>query len=216
MRPFLISCFIFGSLLLGSCSRPYKNLILNKQQTSSINFAPKFDNELYRCVVYGKFVFKKFHLTGLLYFKNLSDTATRVVFQNEMGITYFDFGWDKNDSFQINYIIDQMNKPALIRILKKDFELLLFKINNSKPVVYQNKENDFIYRYGLSKGYAYYILNTNKELSSIENSDEKRKIILIKFYPSERDYTLSDEITIKHLRAHFTITLKKLNQDVVE
>lgn len=61
-------------------------------------------------------------------FKEMEAAATRVAFQTKMGITYFDFGWDNVNQFTVHQIMDQMNKPALIKTLKKDFELLCLKI----------------------------------------------------------------------------------------
>ena len=217
MRQFQISCLIFVSLFLASCSKPYKNLVLQEQNKMSASFEPKFETELFRCVVDGKFVFKKFHLTGLLYFKNFSDTAVRIVFQNEMGLTYFDFGWDSKDSFQVNYIIEQMDKPALIQTLKKDFELLLFKNKNPNDYsLFTDKDKNSVYRYAMPKGFAFYILDKNKRLAFIENADEKRKVIQIKLDPPTPVGEFANQIIIQHLRANFTITLKKLEQDVIE
>src|SRR3954454_8249177 len=99
---------LFASLLLlASCAKPYKHLSAVSAQFQTKGLNPQFETELYRCTVDGQFLFRKFHLSGLIYFKNFSDTATRIIFQNEMGMTYFDFGWDAHDSFQVNYITEQ-------------------------------------------------------------------------------------------------------------
>jgi len=209
--------FLFVSLFLVSCGKPYKDLVLQQGNITTRTFQPEFTTELFRCTVDGKFLFKKFHLSGLLYFKNFSDTATRVVFQNEMGLTYFDFGWDKQAVFQVNYIMEQMDKPALINTLKKDFELLMFKnIEQSSRAYFKNNSGEAIFRFKLPKGFAYYILDGNNALKGIENADEKRKVVCMDFAPPNQSNQFAEQITIKHLRANFSISLKKLQQDVTE
>lgn len=217
MRQFQISYLIFISLLFVSCAKPYKDLALQKQPSTTISFAPQFSQDLFRCVVDGKFVFKKFHLTGLLYFKNFSDSATRIVFQNEMGLTYFDFGWNNKDSFQVNYIIEQMDKPALIQTLKKDFELLLFKNKTASSYkLFLDEVDNSVYRFAMPKGFAYYILDKDNNLIEIEHADEKKKVVKIKLEPPTVPSVLANQIIIEHLRANFTISLKKLEQDAIE
>ena len=79
-------------LLFASCSAPYRHL---KQQPadnqSALRFKPVFEKALYRCVVDGGFIFKKYHLSGLLFFKTLENGTVRAIYQNEMGFTFFDF-----------------------------------------------------------------------------------------------------------------------------
>ena len=182
------------------------------------NIRPHFETALYRCTVNGRFFVKKFHLSGLLFFKNFSDTATRVVFQNEMGITYFDFGWDAKDSFRVNFIIDKMNKPALIKTLKKDFDLLFLKqIDPASQQMLKNKSGqDVALRFRLEKGFAYYFLNEGGLLKSIANADEQRKVVVMDFDPPAPKNELPQHAELRHLRACFSISLQKLSQNAVE
>jgi len=176
MRYFLFISF----LLFASCGSPYKSLtqLTNGAKSEQEVLKPHFKTALYRCIVDGKFLFKQFHLSGLLFFKNDADTATRVVFQNELGVTYFDFGWNKQDRFHVHFIMDKMNKPALIKTLKKDFELLLVKnINTNSRQRFQNKAGQNVIRFGLEKGFVYYIYNKAGRLERIENADEKRTVV---------------------------------------
>ncbi len=213
--------FLYISLLLLTLSCN-KKIYKDKQEISfssaisAADLKPRFNQELYRCVVDGKFALKKFHLSGLLYFKNFSDTATRVLFQSEMGATFFDFGWDQKDSFKVYSIIDQMNKPALIKTLKKDFELLLVKNLGNAPSGIFNFNHDpsksFV-RFELEKGFVYYIIDKERKLQGIENADEQRKVVVMDISPAETAQGLPASLSIKHLRAGFTIDLKKINRD---
>lgn len=211
---------IFVSLLfMVGCSKTNykdkKEVTLTKTFTAA-DFRPDFEKVLYRCEVNGKFALKKFHLSGILYIKNFDDKNTRVIFQSEMGATLFDFGWNANDSFQVYAIIDQMNKAALIKTLQKDFELLLVKKLNNKPEGDFNfdKNPDIFYtKFNLEKGFVYYVTNRSGKLISIENADDKQKVVLMKLGKETPLKTLPEALKIKHLRAGFTIDLKQINQD---
>lgn len=216
MRYFLFASL---SLLLFSCSGKIyqdKQEVTLSQSFIANDLQPLFQKELYRCVVDGKFALKKFHLSGILYLKNFEDSTTRVVFQSEMGSTFFDFGWDKKDSFQVFSIIEQMDKPALIKTLKKDFELLLVKNLTDKPSgIYQFGKNnkEYYVRFELDKGFVYYVVDANRRLTAIENADDKRKVIVMDMNPATSLQALSEKISIRHLRAGFTIDLKKINNN---
>src|ERR1043165_5751461 len=118
---------------------------------------PVFAKELFRCNVNGRFLFKRFHLSGLLLAKKLGDT-TRVVFQNEMGFPFFDFQWDGHDSFSVVSINERLNKPALIKTLQNDLEMLMvMKLSKDPPILFKNKiGNETWFRYPRNKGYVYY------------------------------------------------------------
>ena len=54
-------------------------------------------------------------------------TTVCILFQSEMGLTYFDFVWSNDNHFKVINVIKQMNKKAVINTLRKDFELMLMK-----------------------------------------------------------------------------------------
>ena len=85
---------------------------------------------------------KKHHLTGLFLVKRapvryhkgttqpgpdpgIENNAYRVVFVNELGITYFDLEV-KPDSFRVVSCFEALNKKALFSILETDFRILTF------------------------------------------------------------------------------------------
>lgn len=199
-------CFL---LVLAACSNPYRKLQLTeKSGRSAFAYKPQFSKELYRCVVDGKVLFKKFHLSGVLFFKNMPDKGTRVIFQNEMGFAFFDFEWTAKDSFSVKHIIPQLNKPAVVKTLRKDLELLLLR-NLDKSTETSFTDGTNIYeRFTLAKGYAYYI-EDGKRLLRIENAGRK-KVMAINLGADARKTTLTDSIFIKHYKANFTIALKKI------
>ena len=200
-------------LLCAACSNPYKHL---QQQTtatqpSAFRYQPTFSKELYRCVVDGRFLFKKFHLSGLLFFKTFDDSSTRAVFQNEMGFTFFDFKWDARDAFQVVSIIPQLDKPALVKILEKDMNLVLMKGLHRTTEVSFTKDDELFQRFTLDKGYAYYI-SREDSLERIENAGNS-KVITITMSGNRETGKLPEQLFFQHHKAHFTIQLKKLIQD---
>src|SRR5688500_11320827 len=64
------------------------------------------------------------HISGLLLIKNMPDSSYRVVFTNEGGVTFFDFGFTPAGSFKVYNIIKQLDKKPVIQTLRKDFELI--------------------------------------------------------------------------------------------
>jgi len=215
MKPYLRLSSIIFLLALASCSNPYK--YLTKQETVSrtaLRFKPIFQKELYRCLVDGRFLLKKFHLSGLLLFKKMEDGSTRVVFQNEMGISFFDFEWSKQNVFKVNQIIPQLNKPAVVKTLQKDIQLLLMISLDGKSEQ-QFIQKDLSYnRFSLDKGVAYYISNGEK-LIRIENAG-KRKVTTIEIDDKKTITSMPEKTVFKHHKANFTIQLNKIEQDVNE
>jgi hypothetical protein len=206
---------LLGLLLLAACAAPYKDLQqVSNTPHSALRYKPVFDKVLYRCVVDGRVVLKKFHLSGLLLFKTMDDGSTRAVFQNEMGFSFFDFEWDKNDSFKVNSIIPQLDKPALIRTLQKDMNLLLMKGLMASTETALRQGDEMYYRFTLDKGVAYYI-TTQDKLTSIENAG-KSKVITIALGEKPADTAMPGSVLFTHHKANFTIQLNKIEADADE
>lgn len=214
--------FLFVSILIlgmGCAPRPYKDLKRQENNSSlplqASTYSPKFEKVLYNCHVQGKTPLgKRFSLSGLLFFKQFPDGSERVVFQNQMGITYFDFGWDQSGSFRVHQVITQMDKPALIKTLKKDIELLLFK--NLSPMssgVFIDRIGKAYLRFELKeKGFVYYVFEKGN-ITAIENADEKRKVVVMTLTETKGSNTFAQQISMKHLRANFTIDLTKIQEE---
>lgn len=201
-------------VIFSSCASPYKNLqpVAHTEIAQQLK-PPVFNKALYRCVVDGGYLFKKFHLSGLLLFKTFENGTIRAVFQNEMGYTFFDFEWDKGN-FKVDQIIQQLDKPAVIKTLKKDFELLLrIGIKEGADQLYKKKDETY-HRFTLEKGYAYYIFKNNK-LERIENAGQKNKVITINV-SNALDDELPQNIRYIHHKAKFTIELNKIDANANE
>jgi hypothetical protein len=215
MRTFLRLSSFFFLLFLCSCAAPYKGLQQDTSiKTSALRFRPQFDKVLYRCVVDGRVVLKKFHLSGLLFFKTMEDGTTRAVFQNEMGFTFFDFEWDLRDSFKVNSIIPQLDKPALIKTLEKDMNLLLLKNLDASTEAGFTKEAETLHRFTLKKGMAWYV-EEGGVLKRIENTG-KSKVITIELKDKRAETGMPAAVLFKHHKANFTISLNRIESHAEE
>ncbi len=216
MKPYLrLSSFLLLLAGLFSCGKPYKDLVAQPQVVfSALRFTPAFERELYRCLVDGKFLLKKFHLSGLLLFKKMEDGTTRVVFQNEMGISFFDFEWNEKDEFKVNSIMERLNKPAVIKTLQKDIQLLLLK-GLDKTTERSFQKNDLHYnRFSLENGFVYYISNQEK-LLRVENAG-KKIVTTITIGDKATNSSMPESAFFKHHKANFTIQLTKIVNDADE
>jgi hypothetical protein len=67
---------------------------------------------------------RKHHLSGIMVIRQMEEHSYRVVFTNQVGMTYFDLSV-KVDSFSVIYCFEPLNKKALLKILETDIRLLL-------------------------------------------------------------------------------------------
>jgi hypothetical protein len=208
-----LSCVsVAAALAIAGCgSHPYKHLQAIPAAPSLLGYKPELSRALYRCVADGQFLFKKFHLSGVLLFKAMGDGSTRAVFQNEMGFAFFDFKWDKNDSFSVVSIMDRLNKPAVIKTLQRDMELVLMKGLSPGGELHYLKEGDTLSRFPLGKGAAWYRLHDGS-LTLIDYVG-KSPVTTIDLPGATAKGDLPDTIHIRHHKAHFTIDLTRLSSD---
>ncbi len=185
--------FSFLLALLVGCASDYKYL-----QTTSIDSScadkikpTYFSTAWYTAAVdvYGT------HISGLLLIKNMPDSSIRVVFTNEAGVTFFDFGFLTDGNFKVHSIIDKMDRKPVIQTFRKDFELILgLSFRKGKIESWTGNEQLF---FGVKqkKETAYFI--TSKDCASLRNmelgSKRKRKVSVqvIGSYPSPEGFEIT-------------------------
>jgi hypothetical protein len=216
-------CLRLSSLLLclalvAGCSSPYRHLQkLPDGSGTAMQYKPVFDKALYRCIVDGRVVFKKYHISGLLFFKTLENGTVRAIYQNEMGLTFFDFEWSKDDSFKINKLIPQFNKQAVVKVLKKDMELFLMKgLEERKEILYTNRGKEYLSCYTIDeRGSACYVQHMDT-LVRIENLGKRKTVTTINIAGKQVPDAMPQKARFVHHTANFTIELEKFEQDVNE
>lgn len=196
---------ICALVALMGCASAYRHLTPAVGDVACVQrFKPQLGSALYKTEVdvVGK------HLSGLLVMKRMPDSSTRVVFTSEMGLTFFDFGFARDGAFTVHRIIDQMDKKAVKKTLRKDFELVLMEHTASGRVLTDGVNR--YYAFPQEKGTNYYITDsTCTHLLRVEKAGRKPVVIA-----QLLDYRngVPDSVNIDHQLFHFTITLKKLEE----
>ncbi len=205
-------CLLFSSFLAGlmSCASDYRNLQVSPpdhgcaEKTVPRQLVTSWYNA--SVDVMGR------HLSGLLLVKNMPDSSQRVVFTNEAGITFFDFGFSRQGDFKVYNVIAQLNKKPVIQTLRKDFELVLgvpFRKGYYNRYVF----GDEIY-FGVKqkKETAYFI--TNKDCASLHRlewgSARKRKVSVQ--FPGT-GYPDPDQIELLHFTFNMQIKLSRIHKE---
>lgn len=207
MRYFLLSSICCIVLLVTGCRSVYKGLRPSGGDVNCIRqFSPRFSATLYSTQV----DILKHHLSGLLFFKQMPDSSTRVVFANEMGFKFFDFEFDREGHFTKHFILKKMDKKAVVKTLEQDFALVLLRPDLQQAHI----ATDARYRYIVvptGKGNNYYITDTAcTELVRIEKSSQRRPAVTVWL----QHYTngVPDTINIRHEHFKFNISLQKVEK----
>ncbi len=190
-----------------ACTTVFKGLTDVPGDVAAVQkFKPEFTVALYKTEVnvMGNY------LSGLLLIKKMPDSSTRMLFSNEMGFKFFDFEFSGNGDFKVHYIIKQMNRKAVVKTLRKDFELILMQHpENGAAKLKASSEGLRYYIYPQSKGFNYYITDsTISNLLCMKRASKSKEIVTV----IARDYKdgLPDTIGIEHHNFNFSIALKKI------
>lgn len=92
-----------------------------------------FDTAFEKALFKGTFDISKHHLSGLFFIKRTSPGSVRIMFSNEMGMTFFDVELN-GDEFIIHSCFPSLNKASLMKMLSNDFRLLLIPAANIKSM----------------------------------------------------------------------------------
>jgi len=196
----------FCVMALGGCRSAYDDLRPTGEQTTCIRkFQPAFRADWYTTSVdvYGH------HISGLLLFKVMPDSAVRVVFTNEVGVTFFDFEFTKNDDFRVHQINSQLDRKIVINLLRKDFELLMMRRLGNKPLRIFKRQNEYFDALPGKRETDYFI--TDKDCASllrIEKASKRKKMVEVKLV--ETAGSAPDSVSLQHFTFNMHIALKKL------
>lgn len=208
MLKYGVVCF---ALLLSACHSPYAALQPAPDVSAECvqRLRPAFTSKLYKTEVdiVGK------HLGGLLVFKTMPDSSRRVVFTSETGPTLFDFEFNRG-AFRVLYCQKKLNRKAVLRTLRKDFELLLLENpGQPEPVLHDSTALYFPFRAGSETNY----FRTDRACSRLlgmEKSGRRKKKVLIALSPVESG--MPDSIQIEHRNVNFAIRLTAFNRNTPE
>ena len=150
------------------------------------------------------------HLSGLVLFKTMPDSSLRIVFTNEAGVKFFDFGFLPDGSFKAYSVIKQLNKKPVVKTLQQDFELILMrKVGRETPSIYHDG-NHLKFGFEGKKNTDYVVTDMDCgrliQLEKANGNDSKTKATLF------GQTSTPDSILVKHLTFNMEIKLKKLNR----
>jgi len=210
MLPFRIPCLILSSCLavLLGCSPVHKQMQSANADVQGVQkFKPAFGVALYSTTV----DVSGNHLSGLLLVKKMPDSSTRMVFSNEMGLSFFDFEFSADGNFKVYSIIKKMNRKAVIKTLRHNFELVLMNRLDHSNASVRSLGGQLYFIFPQEKGYHYYITNENgAELLRMERASSK-KVIMEAVMKNYRN-GIPDTIGISHKTFEFNIGLKRIER----
>lgn len=196
-------------MMLTSCTSAYRGLQRTDNDVAACleRFRPKIEQP----VLYATQVdVLQHHLSGLLYFKPMEDGSMRVVFMSEMGMKFFDFEFAKDGSFTKHYMLPKMDKKAVVKTLKKDFEMVLMRQDPAKGTSYVLNGQRYT-AFDLPKGKIYYITDGDcRELLRVENGS-KRKPVAEAFLTHYRN-GVPDSLLVRHKKFTFTISSQRVEK----
>jgi hypothetical protein len=152
------------------------------------------------------------HISGLLLIKNMPDSSQRVVFTNEAGMTFFDFGFAKNGEFRVFNIIKQLDRKPVIQTLQKDFRLILGLPFQNASYHVQTRGDEVFYGVRRKNETSYFI--TTKDCASLRRlelgSARKRKVTV---HITGSGYPRPDKIELLHNTFNMQIKLTRLEKE---
>lgn len=152
------------------------------------------------------------HLSGLLLIKSMPDSSYRVVFTNEAGVTFFDFGFSKTGEFTVHNVIRQMDKRPVIHTLRDDFALILglpFRVTTHQR--WLNGEEVY---YGVTQKnkIAYFI--TSKDCASLQRLEwgsARKQTVVVQI--SNDGYPAPEQIELVHKTFNMQIKLTRFQKE---
>lgn len=144
------------------------------------------------------------NLSGIFVVKKISEANHRIVFTTEMGNKIFDFSF-VDDTFKVNFIIEDMDKAILINVLRRDFKVL---VQEKLPIIKSfTLQDTLVYETKLwNKKHFYFKTQQLDKIVRVGNGKEK-----VAFLFSEINNTIANQIKIIHSNIKLNINLKSIN-----
>jgi hypothetical protein len=155
----------------------------------------------------------KNHFSGLMVVKPVGKDNFRVVFLTQVGLKVFDMEFFPDKDSKVHYIMDAMNKKALIKTLTNDLSLVLMNgFSGKEPIVlYEKDSSDLIYRYINGSRKCYYYVESSfvnpyrvKQTAGITNK------VKADLYGTAAKGI--DSIKISHYNIRLSISLFRINE----
>lgn len=205
MIRFLISSGLF--LLFLSC-KTYEIPNTIKIDSDRKNFQNRYFSDsqidyVYKAniEVYGK------QLGGIFVAKKINDTLHRAVLTTDFGNTLLDFEVSEN-SFNVNYCVDDLNKKIVLNTLEKDFRLVFREKYNIEEVFENQSHTIYKTKYGNRFNYLFEH-KSDKMLTKLTHTTKVKEKVLIQF--EGKNTTFAEKIIIEHKNIKLKIELNQIS-----
>jgi hypothetical protein len=103
--------------------------------------------------------------SGLMVVKRLRKDAYRAVFMTETGLKLFDMEFDTVGQIKIHYVMDALNRKALLKPVSRDLELVFMNGLADLPVITfkKNDNTSFLFRYLVRNQHRDYYTRVGEE-----------------------------------------------------
>lgn len=201
IRYLLIS--VFFSLFLSCKSYQIKDAIVTDNSLPIVQnqyFSDPLSDYVYKThiEIYGN------KMGGIFIAKRINDSIHRIVLTTDFGNKLLDFEISEN-SFKVNFIIDNLNKKIIINTLKDDFRTLL-QVKNKVFKTYK-RNSEMIYQ---TENNAYYFFDMDSNnLTKIIKTNKRKEKVLFTFHSKKA--TFAENINIQHYNIKLKIDFNKIN-----
>ncbi|MEX0810681.1 MAG: hypothetical protein WD048_00605 [Chitinophagales bacterium] len=200
MLPFLLISLLF---LSSSCAtKEYSQLARTDSAPELNKLFERKHAYIYKsnALLYGEKV------SGILAIRQMPDSSYRVILTSYLGLKFFDFGFDGTD-FKVHKIMDKMNRPALVEVIKNDFQLLLMSnVDLSQLESFHNPDTgNYVFRHKTGKLTQFYFVNNDGALKRIEQFKKRKKKVVIEI--KKYRFKSASEIQLRHLDKKIDIRL---------
>ncbi|WP_264558321.1 hypothetical protein [Flavobacterium sp. N2270] len=144
-------------------------------------------------------------LSGIFVTKKINDSIHRVVFTTDFGNKLLDFEIS-NNSFKVNYVVEDLDRKLILNTLEKDFKLLL-KQSFVVDEMFENEEY-YIYKSNAGKRFNYiYQSKTDDQFIKIIQTSKRKEKLRLNF--DSKEGKIAENILILHQNIKLTISLNK-------
>ena len=200
MRYLLIS----ACLLLVACgSYPEKQGFVKQDEVNNHISNPYFSNPDVDYVYKANIDVYDNNFGGIFIVKKIEENNHRIVFTTELGNKLFDFSFI-NDTFKVNYILDDLNRNILINILKKDFKVLIQERLNVTNTY--TSTDEMVFETSIHKKNHYYF--KSQQLNKVIRANKGKEKVTFLF--SDINDNFVGQIRIVHSNIKLKINLKSI------
>lgn len=175
MRSFFPASLL-SLLLFAGCATVQKQdlAIICNTPVTPVTIGSPFTSHFEKALFKTSLDIGKNHMTGYTLIKKISDSSFRLVFANQIGMTWFDLELMKGKLIK-HSVFGPLDKKVLLRILKQDFNALIYTSDAVPcPVIYSVRSSENYSLIGGSNPIVRFRIDYEKRLSGVAH-----KIIIV-------------------------------------